>query len=325
MSSREDVGTGRLMDGIGFEIILILALVLANGVFSMAEMAVVSSRKARLQQLAEGGSHGAAVALQLAQNPNHFLSTVQIGITMIGTLAGTFGGATLAEKGSIYLQQFPALAPYSDSIAITAVVLAIGYLSLILGELAPKTIALSHPEAIASSVSQPMRWLSRLGAPAVRLLTVSTRIVMMLMRVKKSNEAPVTEEEIKALIAQGTAHGTFHEAEQEMVEGVFRLGDRRVVELMKPRKRVVWLDVNADWSVTRTKIAKSIYSRFPVADGDLDQLIGVVHVKDLLLAPAMGNRSTCAPSYANHCSCPNPQPRCMCWSSSKKQEINSPW
>lgn len=272
------------MGNIGLEVALIVLLVLANGLFSMAEMAVVSSRKARLHQREQEGSRGAAVALQLAENPNDFLSTVQIGITMIGTLAGAFGGATIAEKYAIYLQQFPQLAPYSESIAITVVVLFIGYLSLVLGELVPKTIALSNPEAIASAVAQPMRWLARLGSPAVRLLTVSTRIVMKILSIKKSDEAPVTEEEIKVLIAQGTAHGTFDEAEQEMVEGVFRLGDRRVVELMKPRKRVVWLDVEDDWTVNQEKVSKSIYSRFPVAEGDLDRLVGIVHVKDLFIA-----------------------------------------
>lgn len=146
----------------------------------------------------------------------------------------------------------------------------------------PKTIALSRPEAIASAVAQPMRWLARIGSPAVRLLTVSTRIVMRILLIKKPDEAPVTEEEIKVLIAQGAAHGTFEEAEQEMVEGVFRLGDRRVAELMKPRKRVVWLDVEDDWTAIQRKVSKSVYSRFPVAEGDLDRLIGVVHVKDLL-------------------------------------------
>jgi putative hemolysin len=272
------------MGNIGLEVALICILVLANGIFSMAEMAVVSARKARLRQRADEGSRGAAVALTLASNPHDFLSTVQVGITMIGTLAGAFGGATLAEKLTAYLKQFPAVAAYSDSISMTLVVLAISYLSLILGELVPKNIALSNAEGIASALAPPMRWLSRLGSPAVRFLTFSTRVVMRVLPVRPSSEAPVTEDEIKVLIAQGTEHGTFEEAEQEMVEGVFRLGDRRAVELMQPRGKVVWLDVEADWETNQEALKRSPYSRFPVAEGALDRLLGTVHVKDLLLA-----------------------------------------
>lgn len=272
----------------GLEIILILLLVLANGVFSMAEMAVVSSRKARLRKRKEEGDRGAGIALALAEQPNEFLSTVQIGITMIGTLAGAFGGATIAAAFSIYLKQFPQVAAYSDSISITIVVLVISYLSLILGELVPKTVALGNPEGIASATAPAMQWLSRVGSPAVRFLTLSTKVVMKLLPTQKAGEAPVTEEEIKVLIAQGTEHGTFEEAEQEMVAGVFRLGDRRVAELMRPRKKVTWLDVEDDWSVNEQKVAGSIYSRFLVAEGDLDRLLGVVHVKDLFIAARSG-------------------------------------
>ena len=272
------------MSGIGHEVFLIFLLVIANGVFSMAEMAVVSSRKARLRQRMEEGSKGAAVALELAENPNDFLSTVQVGISMIGTLAGAFGGATIAEKLAVTLKQYPAVAHYSDSIALGVVVLVITYLSLIVGELVPKSLALGKPETIASALAPPMRWLARLGSPAVRFLTFSTRLVLKLLPVKQSQEAPVTEEEIKVLIAQGTQHGTFHAAEQEMVEGVFRLGDRKVVELMRPRNKVTWLDVEDPWAVNESIIAESNFSRFLAAEGDLDRIIGVVHVKDLFVA-----------------------------------------
>src|SRR5215203_862382 len=247
------------MGNIGFEVALIIILVLANGIFSMAEMAVVSARKARLRQRSEEGRRGAAVALELANSPDDFLSTVQVGITMIGTLAGAFGGATLAEKLAAYLKQFPAVAAYSDSISMTLVVLAISYLSLILGELVPKNIALSNAEGIASALAPPMRWLSKLGSPAVRFLTFSTRVVMKVLPVKPSSEAPVTEDEIKVLIAQGTEHGTFEEAEQEMVEGVFRLGHRRVDELMQPRGRVVALDADEPWEANREVLRRSAY------------------------------------------------------------------
>lgn len=270
------------------EITLLCLLILANGLFSMAEMAVVSSRKARLRQRAAEGSRGAAVALDLAESPNDFLSTVQIGITMIGTLAGAFGGATLAEKFAVYLDQFPFIAPHGESVAITIVVILITYASLILGELVPKNVALSHPEAIASFVAQPMRALSRVGSPIVALLTLSTRAVMFLIPAKASGEAPVTEEEIKVLIAQGAEHGTFAEAEQEMVEGVFRLGDRTVSELMRPRLKVVWLDTADDWSANQRKVLQSDYSVYPVASGDLDNLTGLVHVKQLLAAMCQG-------------------------------------
>lgn len=270
------------------EIALLLLLILANGLFSMAEMAVVSSRKARLRQRAGEGSKGAAVALALAENPNDFLSTVQIGITMIGTLAGAFGGATLAEKLGAHLNTVPILDQHGESIAITVVVLAITYLSLILGELVPKNIALSNPEAIATFVAQPMRALARFGSPIVSILTLSTRAVLFLFPGKTHDEAPVTEEEIKVLIAQGTEHGTFHEAEQEMVEGVFRLGDRSVAELMKSRMKVVWLDIDDEWAVNERIVLDSVYSRFPVAKGNLDQLLGVADMRQIFAATRAG-------------------------------------
>lgn len=278
------------MNSTGLEIALILVLVIANGVFSMAELAVVSSRKARLRQRQEEGNRGAGVALELANNPHDFLSTVQVGITMIGTLAGAFGGATLAERLGVYLKEVPALAPYSDSISITVVVLVISYLSLILGELVPKNLALGNAEGIAAALAPPMRFLSKLGSPAVRFLTFSTKLVMKLLPVRPSTEAPVTEEEIKVLLAQGTEHGTFEEAEQEMVEGVFRLGDRQVVELMQPRGKVAYLDVNEPWDSNRRVLRNTAYSRFPVVDGDLDRVIGIAHIKDLFLA-ADGGRA----------------------------------
>jgi putative hemolysin len=267
----------------GLELILILLMIVANGIFSMAEMAVVSARKTRLRQRA-GESRGAAIALELAENPHDFLSTVQVGITMIGILAGAFGGATVAAKLSAHLEPFPQLAQYRDSIAITVVVLSISYLSLIIGELVPKNLALSNPEGIASVLAPVMRWLARLVLPAIRFLTFSTKLVMKLLPVKNTVQAPVTEEEIRVLLAQGTEHGTFEEAEQEMVEGVFRLGDRRVTELMRPRGKVIWLDVEDPRPTSREVISTTPYSRYPVIQGDPDKVIGIVHVKDLFLA-----------------------------------------
>ena len=271
------------MENIGFEVTLILVLVVANGIFSMAELAVVSSRKARLRQRAEEGHRGADVAVELANNPHDFLSTVQVGITMIGTLAGAFGGATIAEKLAVSLKSYPAVAEHAESIAITVVVLIISYLSLILGELVPKNLALSNPEGIACWMAPPMRFLSRLGAPFVRFLTFSTKMVMKLIPVRANTEAPVTEEEIKVLIAQGTEHGTFEENEQEMLEGVFRLGNRVVGDLMQPRGKVSSLDAARDWSANREVLHANPFSRFPVIERDLDRVLGVLHVKDLFL------------------------------------------
>lgn len=271
-----------------FEIVLILVLVIANGVFSMAEMAVVSARKARLRQRADEGSHSARVALDLAERPDDFLSTVQVGITMIGTLAGAFGGATVADKLAAVLVRIPTIAPYAGTVALVVVVLMITYLSLILGELVPKNLALGNPEGIASALAPPMRWLSKAASPVVRFLSFSTRLVMKLLPVNRGTQAPVTEEEVKVLIAQGTEHGAFHEAEQEMVEGVFRLGDLKVIDLIRPRNKLTWLDVEDNWDVNARKISASPYSRFLVAEGGLDQLIGVVHVRDLFLASRTG-------------------------------------
>ncbi len=262
---------------------MILLLVLANGIFAMAEMAVVSARKARLRQMAEDQQGGAAAALALAENPHEFLSTVQIGITLIGTLAGAFGGATLAEELQASLQRVPALAPYAESIAITTVVV-IAYLSLILGELVPKNVALSNPERIAKRVARPMTWLAKLAGPAVRFLTASTHLILKLLPVNTNREEIVTEDEVKVLIAEGTEHGTFEPAEQEMVEGVFRLADRRIVEVMQSRSHVAALDLRKDWTANRALLARAQYSRYPVIDGDLDRIVGVVHVKDLLAA-----------------------------------------
>jgi putative hemolysin len=266
----------------GIEPLLIILLVLANGLFSMAEMAVVSARKARLRQRSDDGSKGAAVALRLAENPHDFLSTVQVGITMIGTLAGAFGGAAIADDFASWLKQFPPLAQYSQTIAMTVVVLAISYLSLILGELVPKSIALSNAEGIASALAPLMNWLSRIGSPAVKFLTLSTRLVMFVVPVRTNSEAPVTEDEVKVLIAQGTEHGTFLQAEQEMVEGVFRLGDRRAIELIQPRNKVAVLDVTEPWEVNREIVRTRGHSIFPVVEGDLDHMIGILHIRDLL-------------------------------------------
>jgi putative hemolysin len=272
------------LDSIGLEVLLILILVIANGIFSMSEMAVVAARKSSLQQRAEQGSRRAQIALELSQHPDQFLSTIQIGITVIGTLAGAFGGLTIAEKLAAYLAQFPLLATYSEEIAFGVVVVAISYLTLIIGELVPKRIALSIPERIAYALAPLMHKVSRVSSPAVRFLSWSTNLIFRLIPISHSDEGSVTEEEIKSLIEQGAQAGVVAETEQNMVEGVFRLGDRRVVDLMTQRLQVVWIDVSERFDDILRIVSEHQFSRFPVCEGTLDHVIGVVHTKDLLLA-----------------------------------------
>ena len=274
------------MSVIAFEILLIILLVFANGIFAMSEMAIVSARKARLQQLANAGDAKARAALELANSPDRFLSTVQIGITLVGILAGAFGGATIAEQIDAYIGEiFPTLDPYGETIGLVVVVLSITYLSLVFGELVPKRFALNRPERIASVVAQPMNLLSRLAAPFVSLLSFSSNVIFKIFGVKASTEPPVTEEEIKVLIEQGTQAGVFEETEQDLVKSVFRLADRRVGALMTPRRDIDWIDANAPPSEIRRLMSKSLYSRFPVCEGAVDNVIGVVKAKDYLVLP----------------------------------------
>lgn len=228
---------------ITLEIVLIFLLVAANGVFAMAEIAVVSSRKVRLRTRSEEGHRGAAVALELAEKPNDFLSTVQIGITLVGILAGVFGGATLAEELGAQFNTVPWIAPHGESVGLVLVVLAITYLSLVIGELVPKRIALTNPERIAAAMSPFMRGLSRAARPAVWLLSVSTSAVVKVLRIPASDEPPVTEEELTSMLELGRRTGEFHPAEEEMIKGVFALGDRSASAIMTPRHEVVWLDL----------------------------------------------------------------------------------
>jgi len=268
--------------------LLILVLLIANGVFSMSEMAIVSSRKTKLQQMANEGDKKAGVALDLANEPGHFLSTIQVGITLIAMLTGAFGGATISEHLAAQLRTIPIIAPYSEVLSLALVVIGLTYLSLIIGELAPKRLALHNPERIASIVAGPMRFLSLLTFPIVRLLSFSTDLVLRVLGVKPPSESPVTEEEIQVLLQEGTEAGVFEEAEQDMVEGVFRLGERRVSALMRPWTEIVWLDVNDSAEEIRRTMTDSSYSRFPVCDGGLDHVLGVVQAKELLVRSLAG-------------------------------------
>ena len=277
------------MSTVGWDVLLIFVLLVANGLFSMSEMAVISSRKTKLQQLANEGDKKASAALDLANEPNHFLSTIQIGITLIAMLTGAFGGATISEHLAAQLNKIPSLTPYSEAISLTIVVLSLSYFSLIIGELAPKRLALHNPERIASVVAGPMRFLSLVAFPIVRLLSLSTDLVVRVLGIKSPNESLVTEEEIQILLQEGTEAGVFEEAEQDMVEGVFRLGDRRVSALMTPWTEVVWLDVNDSPEEILRTLTDSSYSRFPVCDGGLNNVLGVVSAKDLLVRSLAGH------------------------------------
>ena len=270
------------------QIAVIVLLTLLNGFFAMSETALVSSRKARLRQRAEEGDRGANAALELADSPNRFLSTVQIGISLIGVLAGAFGGATLAEPLAEALRGVPGLATYAGPIAFGTVVVAITYLSLILGELVPKRLALNGAETVASRVAGPMRVLSVITSPAVWFLSFSTEAVLRLLGARPPTESPVTEQEVEILMEEGARAGVFEEEERDLVARALRLDDRPVRHLMTPRPRVVWLDADLPPEEILRRAAQSRHSYFPVARGDLDDLLGIASVKDTWARQASG-------------------------------------
>lgn len=262
-----------------FEILLILVLTVLNGVFAMSETAVVSVRRARLQQRAEAGDERARAALALVQRPERFLSTVQIGITLIGILAGAFGGAGLSEDVAGWLTRLGLTPSVSKTVGFVLVVACITYLSLIVGELVPKTLALNNAEGIAVGIARPMNLLSRFASPLVWLLTISTNGLLRLLGIRQTGEQPVTEDEINILIGQGVKVGAFAEEEQAIVERVFRTADRRVNTLMTPRREIVFLDVEDSWGHNREKIASAAHSAFPVCEGGMDNILGVAALK----------------------------------------------
>jgi putative hemolysin len=264
------------------EIVIVLFLIVLNGVFAMSEFALVSAKKIRLKQQVEEGDKRAIVALKLADEPTSFLSTVQIGITLVGILAGAFGGATIAEGFAAYLRNFPFLAPYSGGLSITLIVLIITYLTLVFGELVPKRIALNKAESIASYVAKPMYFISVLAKPLVIILSYSTEGVLRVLKVRKTTEPPVTEEEIKFMLEEGTEAGVFEKAELSMIEGVFDIGDRRVDSLMTHRNDIIALDMNDPTDENLRKMIGSGRSNFPAYERDLDSIVGMVSVKDVL-------------------------------------------
>jgi putative hemolysin len=264
------------------EITIVLVLIALNGLFSMSEFAIVSAKKTRLRQRAEEGDTRAAVALKLANEPTPFLSTVQVGITLIGIFAGAFGGATIAEGLAAYLVKFPALAPYSGALSITFVVLIITYMTLIFGELVPKRLALNNAESIASAVAKPMFSLSVIAKPFVRILSSSTEAVLRAMKVRKITGPPVTEEEIKIMLEEGTEAGVFERAELSMIEGVLEIGDRRVDSLMTHRTDLIALDLEDSTDENLRKMIKSGRSNFPAYEEDLNNVVGIISIKRVL-------------------------------------------
>jgi putative hemolysin len=271
------------MPAVAIEMLIVILLIALNGVFAMAEMAVVTARRARLEQQANAGDRNARAALELAREPSQFLSTIQIGITTVGILAGAFGGATLSQLVAANVRAIPNLAPYAEAIGLAVVVLAITYLTLVFGELAPKRLALSNPERIAATVAIPMQALSRVASPVVRVLSASTDFVLGVFGFKATEETPVSEDEIRILIAQGTRAGVFEETEEDIVDAVFRLGDRRVSSLMTPRPDVIWLDLEQSPETAIEVVLHSNHTRFPVCRGELDNAVGIAATKDILV------------------------------------------
>lgn len=261
----------------------LILLILINGLFSMSEIAVVSARKARLQIRAAKGEKGAKSALKLADQPENFLATIQVGITLVAVVMGAFGSTQIAAQIQPYLTQVPVLGGYSSQIARITAVVFVTYLSLVLGELAPKQIGLNSPERIATLVAPVMASMAKWTSPIVRLLSLSTQLVLRLLRVKPSEEPDITEAEIQMMMEQGTEVGVVDPIEEEIVEQLFKVGDSNVNALMVDRIDIIWLDVNDSLEDIRTKISKDVHSRYPVARGGLDNVIGLVFIKDLLV------------------------------------------
>jgi putative hemolysin len=289
--ARQDASAGRMpahlrdefySEGMIIDLALLAALIVCNGALAMSEIAVVSSRRARLLQLAEAGRPGARRALQLGAEPTRFLSTVQVGITGIGILTGALGEAVVASRFRDGLQTVPALAPYAEPLSLALMVGVVTYVSLIVGELVPKRLALTRPEAIASAVAAPMLALAAVARPAVLVLTASTDAVLRLLGARKVKEPVVTLEEIKVLIEQGTEEGVFERSEQEMVTNVLRLDDRCVGAILTPRSEIVFLDAQKPLEWNRDRLRASSHAVLPLCDGNPDTVVGCVRAADVL-------------------------------------------
>ncbi len=271
------------------ELLIIFLLILLNGVFSMSEIALISSRKSRLETAAKKGSKTAKTALDLANSPNKFLSAVQIGITLIGILTGIYSGNKITEDVELFISGFEAIKPYAHSVAVGIVVVVLTFFSLVLGELLPKRIGLNHPESIAKAMAMPMKIISIITAPFIWLLTTSTEFLLDILQIKPTADGKVTEEEIKAIIKEGTEVGEVQEIEQDIVERVFHIGDRKVNSLMTHRSSMVYLSMDDTLEEIKSKVLDELHSVYPVCEENLDEVVGVVFLKDLFANFEKGN------------------------------------
>jgi putative hemolysin len=276
------------MTSILIEVVAIFVLLAVNGVFAMTEIAVVSARRLRLGSFADQGDERARVALDLIHSPNRFLSTVQIGITLVGVMAGAFGGATIAEKIRNALQALPALAPYGEAIGLGIVVIAITYFSLVLGELVPKRIGLNNPERIAMFVAKPMQKLSVIAGPLVSFLGASTDASLRMLGIKQSQPTTVTEEDVKVLMQEGVRSGAFNKVETQIVSSALELDQLVVRDIMTPRLKIIWLNREDTHEAIWRKIVASAHSFFPVYEGNRDNIVGIVSVKSVYANLAAG-------------------------------------
>ena len=270
------------------DVALLLFLIVLNGILAMSEIAVVSSRQSRLQKLAEDGYSGARSALSLQQEPSTFLSTVQVGITTVGILSGAIGEATLAAPMADWLRSFALLAPHADAVALTLVVVAVTYCSVVVGELVPKRLGLLAPERVASFVAGPMGVVSRLAKPLVWLLSSSSSLLLRLLGARRTQDSTVTDDEIKVLMGQGAEAGVFHASEQAIVSNVLRLDEQRISAIMTHRKDIYLLDLNDSEEEIRNRLADSPYRRIVVCREGLDRIVGVLRTSDLLKGVLLG-------------------------------------
>jgi putative hemolysin len=266
------------------EIFILLCLIFINGLFVMAEIALVSARKTRLEDMADKGDHKAKSALELAENPELFLSTAQIGITLVAILTGLYSGEKFSSDLKPYIERIHLLKPYANTISISLIVLGVTLLTIIFGELIPKRIGLLKAETISRLVAGPMKLLSRIGYPLVYLLNGTTNLFFSVFPIKPSKESNVTEDEIKAIISEGTEQGTIEEAEQEIIERVFHLGDRNITSLMTHRSDIIWFDLHENVTMVRQKIIRETHSIYPICDKEIDNIKGMVSIKDLYIA-----------------------------------------
>ena len=274
------------------DLALLVILILVNGLFAMSEIAVVTSRKTRLQTLADDGSAGAQAALSLHHDSSSFLSTIQVGITSVGILSGAIGEAALADPLAEWLAALPGLAPYAKGVALTVTVVALTYFSVVVGELVPKRLALLAPESIASLVARPMQALARFTHPLVVLLSGSCTAILSILGVRRREEPPVTDDEIKVMMEQGAEAGVFHEGEQALVSNVLRLDDLRIPAIMTPRRDMFVIDLDEGEEAVRQRIVETEFTRMIVCRDGLDHILGVLQTGDLLRRVMPGHAVT---------------------------------